>query len=87
MICAAVSGVPCLRSCPLMDRTLSLHLSFPSFAARPPSNRSRTKTPTSSVFRTSLMPSGSSRSLLSRATWMTSLLGLAAAVPSARGAL
>ncbi len=61
MICAALSGVPCLRSCPLMASTLSLFLSFPSLAAKPPDSRSRMKTPLSSDLRMSLIPSGSVR--------------------------
>lgn len=61
MIWAALSGVPCLKSCPLMANTLSLFLSFPSLAAKPPDSRSRMKTPLSSDLRMSLMPSGSVR--------------------------
>lgn len=61
MIWAALSGVPCLRSCPLIAKTLSLFLSLPSLAAKPPDSRSRMKTPLSSDLRMSLMPSGSLR--------------------------
>ncbi len=70
MIWAALSGVPCLRSCPLMPSTLSLFLSLPSLAASPPGSRSRMKTPGSSDLRMSLMPSGSERSRFTRVTWM-----------------
>lgn len=61
MIWAALSGVPCLRSWPLIAKTLSLFLSFPSLAAKPPERRSRIKTPLSSDLRMSLMPSASER--------------------------
>lgn len=61
MMRAALSGVPCMRSCPFMAKTLSLFLRFPSLAAKPPGKRSRIKTPLSSDFRISLMPSGSVR--------------------------
>jgi len=71
MIWAALSGVPCLRSCPLMANTLSLFLSFPSFAANPPDSRSRMKTPLSSDLRMSLMPSGSVRWLFISVTCRT----------------
>lgn len=66
MICAACSGVPWRRSWSLTASTRSLLLSLPSFAARPPSNRSNTNTPDSSVRLTSLMPSCSAVSLLCR---------------------
>lgn len=66
MICAACSGVPWRRSCSLTANTRSLLRSLPSFAARPPSNRSNTNTPDSSVRRTSLMPSCSVESRLCR---------------------
>lgn len=69
--CAAASGVPCRRSWPLIERTLSFRYSFPFLAAKPPSNKSRIKIPGSSVFLISLMPSGSDRSLLTRVTWIT----------------
>lgn len=71
MIWAALSGVPCLRSWPLIARTLSLFLSFPSLAAKPPERRSRMKTPLSSDLRMSLMPSGSERWLFISATCRT----------------
>lgn len=74
MICAACSGVPWHRSCSLTARTRSLLLSLPSLAARPPSSRSNTKTPDSSVRRTSLMPSCSAESRLCRV--ILSVLGL-----------
>lgn len=64
MIWAACSGVPCRRSCSLTANTRSLLRSLPSLAARPPSNRSNTNTPDSSVLRTSLMPSCSAESRL-----------------------
>lgn len=64
MICAACSGVPWRRSCSLTASTRSLLRSLPSFAAKPPSSRSKTKTPDSSVLRTSLMPSCSAESRL-----------------------
>lgn len=71
MIWAALSGVPCLRSCPLIANTLSLFLSFPSLAAKPPESRSRMKTPLSSDLRMSLMPSGSLRWLFISVTCRT----------------
>lgn len=71
MIWAALSGEPCLRSCPLMAKTLSLFLSFPSLAARPPASKSRMKTPLSSDFRMSLMPSASVRWVLTSVTCRT----------------
>lgn len=71
MIWAALSGVPCLRSCPLMANTLSLFLSFPSLAAKPPASKSRMKTPLSSDLRMSLMPSGSVRRLFISVTCRT----------------
>lgn len=71
MIWAALSGVPCLRSCPLIANTLSLFLSFPSLAAKPPESRSRMKTPLSSDLRMSLMPSGSLRWVFISVTWRT----------------
>lgn len=64
MICAACSGVPWRRSCSLTANTRSLLRSLPSLAARPPSSRSSTNTPDSSVRRTSLMPSCSLESRL-----------------------
>lgn len=72
MIWAAASGVPCLKSWPFIDRTLSFRLSFPFLAAKPPSKRSRMKIPASSVFLISLIPKGSDRSLLTKVTWITS---------------
>lgn len=66
MICAACSGVPWRRSWSLTASTRSLLRSLPSFAARPPSNRSNTNTPDSSVLRTSLIPSCSVESRLCR---------------------
>lgn len=74
MICAACSGVPCRRSCSLTAKTRSLLLSLPSFAASPPSSKSNTKTPDSSVRRTSLMPSCSAESRLCKV--ILSVLGL-----------
>ena len=74
MICAACSGVPWRRSCSLTAKTRSLLLSLPSFAASPPSSRSNTKTPDSSVRRTSLMPSCSAESRLCKV--ILSVLGL-----------
>lgn len=71
MIWAALSGVPCLRSWPLIANTLSLFLSFPSLAAKPPERRSRMKTPLSSDLRMSLMPSGSERWLFMSVTCRT----------------
>lgn len=71
MIWAALSGVPCLRSCPLMANTLSLFLNFPSLAAKPPDSKSRMKTPLSSDLRMSLMPSGSVRWLFISVTCRT----------------
>lgn len=71
MIWAALSGVPCLRSWPLIANTLSLFLSFPSWAAKPPVRRSRMKTPLSSDLRMSLMPSGSERWLFISVTCRT----------------
>lgn len=64
MICAACSGVPWRRSCSLTANTRSLLRSLPSFAARPPSSRSNTNTPDSSVRRTNLIPSCSAESRL-----------------------
>lgn len=71
MIWAALSGVPCLRSCPLMANTLSLFLSFPSLAAKPPDSKSKMKTPLSSDLRMSLIPSGSLRWLFINVTCRT----------------
>lgn len=71
MIWAALSGVPCLRSWPLIANTLSLFLSFPSLAAKPPERRSRIKTPLSSDLRMSLMPSASERWLFISVTCRT----------------
>lgn len=83
MIWAALSGVPCIRSCPLMANTLSLFFSFPSLAARPPGKRSRIKTPLSSDLRMSLMPSASVRWVLVSITWRTlPVFGLGGALPS-----
>lgn len=82
MIWAAISGVPCLRSWPLMASTLSLFLNFPSLAAKPPDRRSRMKTPLSSDLRMSLMPNGSLRWLLISVTCKTVLwLWLEVALP------
>lgn len=58
--------MPWRRSWSLTAKTRSLLCSLPSFAARPPSNRSNTNTPDSSVRRTSLMPSCSVESRLCR---------------------
>lgn len=69
---AASSGVPCFKSCPLIASTRSLLHSLPSWAANPPSKRSRIKTPGSSVLRTSLMPSCSLESRLCSVTWKLS---------------
>lgn len=55
-----------------MASTRSLLQSRPSWAANPPSKRSRMKTPGSSVLRTSLMPSCSLESRLCRVTWKLS---------------
>lgn len=66
IICAACSGVPCLRLCSFTASTLSLLCSRPSLAAKPPSSSSSTNTPGSSVRRTSLMPSCSVESRLCR---------------------
>lgn len=66
MIWAACSGVPWQRSWSLTASTRSLLRNLPSFAAKPPSKRSNTNTPDSSVRRTSLMPSCSVESRLCR---------------------
>lgn len=55
-----------------MASTRSLLHSRPSWAANPPSKRSRMKTPGSSVLRTSLMPSCSLESRLCSVTWKLS---------------
>lgn len=75
MIWAACSGVPCRKSCSLTASTRSLLRSLPSLAARPPSRRSNTNTPDSSVRRTSLIPSCSVESCLCRVILRVAGLG------------